>query len=230
MFLPSGAIGPCNLGETFQLDPNTGRGICACKTGHIRHVNDFNCYRPYTQGPCSPGHILVNTTTCIRQPCDRGHLYFPKHERCYRVGTRGPCEPGKLVSFDFETRPSIDGLSYNGLCRCKDINCDEDEDRVQCENNEISYENRCYKLYTQGPCAKGAWLVPKRHHKEEIWTESRRKWGMCDCMPGYTRSLKITDGKNSTECISPTVIIAEYLNKNFFSMQKEWNSTNPVQV
>lgn len=88
---------------------------------------------------------------------------------------------------------------------CKDV-------RNECENNMVKYENRCYKLYTQGPCTKGAWIIPKRHSKEEIWTEGVRKQGICDCMPYYT---KIVSGKNVTECASPTVTLADYLNKNY---------------
>lgn len=215
------------MGELFQLNPDTGKGTCTCRNGNIRYNPDQKCYRPFTQGPCNPGHIILNTTTCIEQPCARGHLYFPEEKRCYRVGTRGPCPPGKLVTFDFETRPSLDGLSYNGMCRCENSKCEDDSKVLKCENNFLFYESRCYRLYTQGPCAKGAWITPKRHGKQEIWTESKRKQGVCDCMPGYTKSVRSVSGKNVTECLSPTVILADYLNKNFFLMSTK-NATETL--
>lgn len=210
------------------MNPDTGRASCVCKPGHILHSADNKCYRPYTQGPCDPGHILVNRTSCIMQPCRRGHLYFPFEDRCYRVGTRGPCPEGQLVTFDFETRPSVDGLSYNGLCACVEPDC-EKLTNVRCESDALVYENRCYKLYTQGPCAKGAWIVPKRQGKEELWTESKNKKGVCDCMPGYAKSVRTYNGKNITECISPTVLIADFLNKNYFEQMQNLNTDEKLE-
>lgn len=229
----TGAIGPCNTGETFQLDPNTSKGSCICKNGYIRYAHNQKCYRPYTQGPCNYGEILLNETTCIILPCERGQLYFPDENQCYRIGTKGPCPDGQLVTFDFETRPSIDGLSYNGLCSCEksglsDSNgaCKSTASIVECEKNALLYENRCYRLYTQGPCAKGAWIVPKREGRdgEELWTESKRKQAICDCMPGYTKSVRIFNGRNVTECVSPTVLIADYLNRNYYEQMQSLNS------
>lgn len=136
------------------------------------------------------------------------------------MGTKGPCPDGQLVTFDFETRPSVDGLSYNGLCSCG-TECKVTA-AIECERNALVYENRCYKLYTQGPCAKGAWIVPKRQGREELWTESKKKQGICDCMPGYTKSVRTyNNNKNVTECVSPTVLLADYLNRNYYYEQMQ---------
>lgn len=135
------------------------------------------------------------------------------------MGTKGPCPDGQLVTFDFETRPSVDGLSYNGLCSCNS-EC-KAITTIECEKNALVYENRCYKLYTQGPCAKGAWIVPKRQGREELWTESKKKQGICDCMPGYTKSVRTYNNKNVTECVSPTVLLADYLNRNYYYEQMQ---------
>lgn len=116
----------------------------------------------------------------------------------------------------------MDGLSYNGLCSCEKSTSDskcKPTTAIECEKNALVYENRCYKLYTQGPCAKGAWIVPKREGREELWTESKKKQGICDCMPGYTKSVRVYNGRNVTECISPTVLTADYLNRNYYEMQ-----------
>lgn len=171
-----GTIGPCAPGESFQLDSSRQKGVCACKTGHIRYESNGHCYRPFTQGPCEHHHILVNQTTCIRQPCERNHLYFPAEGRCYRIGSRGPCAPHQVVTFDFETRPSVDGISYNGLCACQNeskANCtasavSESAERCDRETNTVMFREKCYKLYTQGPCARGAWIIPKRRDRKSV--------------------------------------------------------------
>lgn len=101
----------------------------------------------------------------------------------------------------------------NGQCK---------EERIICDrfNNMILFKNKCYKLYTQGPCVRGAWIVPKRQKKEELWdsNNNERKQAYCDCMPGYTRRTTVGNRRNTTECLSPTVILADYLNKNFVSV------------
>lgn len=190
-------------------------------------MNDGNCYRPYTQGPCPIGHMLSNTTSCLPIPCNKGDLYFPDKGQCYRIGTKGSCKNGQLVTFDFQTRPSLDGISYNGVCSCEKEsgNC---KDNNICDNSNgsgmILYKNKCYKLYTKGPCVRGAWLAPKRQKKEQIWTEERTKNGICECMPGYVKSVRRYNEKKITECISPTVILADYLNnRSVFSVIKENN-------
>lgn len=224
MFLLKGSTGPCSYGEEFQLDPSKKKGTCACKKGYIRYNTNRRCYRPYTQGPCPAGQMLMNDTTCDIQPCKRGELYFPEEDSCYRVGTKGPCRGGQVVTFDFETRPSLDGISYNGICRCvKSKPCEQsDSKKYSCtRHDQVLFKNKCYKLYTQGPCTKGAWLTPVRHRKEDIWTEEvDRRTGACDCMPGYTKTLRTIKERVVIECLSPSVILADYLNKNYFSFNE----------
>ncbi|KAK9710696.1 protein of unknown function (DUF4789), partial [Popillia japonica] len=216
----NGSTGPCLYGEEFQLDPTKKKGICACKKGFIRYNINSRCYRPYTQGPCPTGQMILNETTCDIQPCKRGELYFPKENSCYRVGTKGPCGSGQVVTFDFETRPSLDGISFNGLCGCvRSKPCEQETEKDSCtRHDQVLFNDKCYKLYTQGPCDKGAWLTPVRHRKEDIWTEEvDRRTGACDCMPGYTKTLRTVEEKVIVECLSPSVILADYLNKNYVS-------------
>lgn len=214
-----GSIGPCDIGEHFQLDATGNRGLCVCKKNNIRYKGDSKCYRPYTQGPCEAGDILVNATSCISNPCNKSHLFFPESQRCYRIGTRGPCGADRVVTFDFETRPSVDGISYNGVCGCeRDTGCfvkseNECGDR---EPDRVLFRKKCYKLYTQGPCSRGAWILPKRAKKvDEIWTEKKSRDGYCDCMPGYTKIIRTKNERLIAECLSPTVRLAEYLTRNF---------------
>ncbi|XP_031339326.1 uncharacterized protein LOC116167873 isoform X2 [Photinus pyralis] len=207
-----GTLGPCSIGEQFLLDQNIKTATCQCKKGHIRYENNLNCYRPYTQGPCPAGHILIDATSCIKQPCSKGYLYFPVNKSCYRIGNRGPCKKNHVISFDFHTRPSIDGISYNAVCRCKHTSnhiCEQTQ-QAACDrdHNTVIYNDQCFKLYSQTPCPTGAWLVAKRQSKE--W-ETKRNEGLCQCMPGYKQNA--VNGSD-VECAGPAIALAEFLNQN----------------
>lgn len=77
---------------------------------------DGQCYRLYTRGPCESKDILVANGTCIENPCPKGKLFFPEDESCHRVGVKGPCARGQLVLFEQSIRPSVEGISYRGIC------------------------------------------------------------------------------------------------------------------
>ncbi|KAK9873081.1 hypothetical protein WA026_020812 [Henosepilachna vigintioctopunctata] len=203
--------GPCEKGEVFAVAPNGKAAQCHCKQDYIRYLNNSSCYRPFTRGPCPTNHILVNTTTCLKQPCQRGYLYYSENRSCHRVGTRGPCQEGKIITFDFRTRPSVDGISYNGLCVCEIENCrGNTSDTENCAKGWIRYGEKCYKLYSQGPCPKGSWLVPQR--------ATLGKDAICECVPGYFKRI---NEKNEIECEAPIMFIAEYLNKSHRSLRKK---------
>lgn len=215
-----GTIGPCAKGEMFTILPKTSNGGCVCRPGNIRYKNNTSCHRPFTQGPCERDEILVNSTTCLPQPCDRGQLYFPSNGICYKIGVRGPCAKGKVLSFDFETRPSIDGISYNGVCMCEKKNCEVTGDIIECDRSKglIRYREKCYKLYSQGPCAKGAWLAPQREGKEFL-EDQDDKTAICECIPGNIRRVRMIGNSRLTECLPQTSVLAEYLNQNFTKAQ-----------
>ncbi|KAJ8984611.1 hypothetical protein NQ317_006073 [Molorchus minor] len=217
------SIGPCAQGQTYQLHSETRRASCHCRPHYIPYQNATACYRPYTRGPCPLNHILINTTTCIEQPCQRGHLYFPAEDRCFRIGSRGPCPKDLVVSFDFNTRPSVDGVSYNGVCTCRNKDCDvESAVTVRCDRSKglVRYSNECHKMYTQGPCPRGSWLVPGRQGKEELYTDSggEERQAACECIPGYLRTVRTSEDKSVTVCLSPTVALAEYSGRNVTSV------------
>ncbi|KAK4886078.1 hypothetical protein RN001_002349 [Aquatica leii] len=210
-----GTIGPCNAGEQFLLDYNKKSATCQCKKGHIRYEKDLNCYRPYTQGPCNHGYILINKTTCIEQPCKKGYLYFPINKSCYRIGSRGPCKKNHIVSFDFRTRPSIDGISYNGVCGCSQLGdnheCLERKETIcNSNNNMVLFNNQCFKIYSQSPCPSGAWLVIQRQSKASDFLPHE---GVCECMPGYKETILNNSEKEEIKCNGPTVALAEFLNR-----------------
>lgn len=227
-----GDIGPCLQGHHFIvintiINGEEIRAKCVCKPGHVLYKNGF-CYRLYTKGPCENGYMLINSTTCIPVPCTRGRLYFPQEKTCYKIGTRGPCPRGQIVLYDYNVRPSIDGISYNGVCGCinvqKDLEKCFEETNDNCESTPgmIEINKTCYKLYTQGPCTAGEWLVAQRMPKQSLWkNEELESKARCECRPGYKRitdTFKISELESNSllssgGCQPPTVSLAKFLNE-----------------
>lgn len=212
------------MGHIFQIDDNAGgkevKASCQCKEGYVVWKNGY-CYRMYTRGPCEDGEFLLNSTNCIKNPCGKGRLYFPEEKTCYRVGTQGPCNWQQVVVFDFTTRPSVEGISYNGVCGCTGIisNLDQQcsEDRTEesaCESSTgmVELNGQCYKLYSRGPCGPGQWL-----ERRKIVSRIDRRGAICQCRPGYTQ-YESDDG--IVGCYAPSVGIARYLNGKNYKMYK----------
>lgn len=210
------------MGHVFNVSEmglgKTSKATCQCKDGYAIWKDGY-CYRMYTRGPCKDGEFLLNSTSCIKNPCGKGRLYFPEEKTCYRVGTQGPCNWQQVVVFDFTTRPSIDGISYNGACGCKGIIKNLDQQCLveethhaasTCESTSgmIQMNGQCYKLYSRGPCGPGQWLEPRK-----ITTRIDRRGAHCQCRPNYTK-YESNDGVIG--CYAPSVGIARYLNgKNY---------------
>lgn len=204
------------------------RAKCVCKPGHALHENGF-CYRLYTRGPCEYGNMMINSTTCVPVPCKRRRLYFPQEKTCYKIGTKGPCPTGQIVLYDYNVRPSVDGISYNGVCGCTSAmrdsgKCFEDTDDT-CDSTPgmVVINKTCYKLYTQGPCTAGEWLVARRLPKPILWkNEEPEPRARCECRPGYkriTESLEASELESNSllspgGCQPPAVSLAKFLNEN----------------
>ncbi|XP_034949164.1 uncharacterized protein [Chelonus insularis] len=236
MCYPLGEIGPCLKGHHFvvtnkSMSENRIFATCTCKPDHILY-KDGLCYRKYTRGPCETGYMIINSTNCIPVPCKRRRLFFPQEKTCYKIGSKGPCPSGQIVLYDRNVRPSIDGVSYNGVCGCTETlklagKCSENTDfNDTCENTPGMFllNKTCYKLYTQGPCGLGEWLVPRRQSKtQEIFQDTNKSKIRCECRPGYrkiTRASELIDIEintltNFSQCQPPAVSLAEFLNKNF---------------
>ncbi|XP_053953273.1 uncharacterized protein LOC128860064 isoform X1 [Anastrepha ludens] len=236
--------GPCPPGHIFNLPDNFTAAItateipraqCQCKDGYVPW-HDGLCYRLYTRGPCGPNEFLINATSCIRNFCGKSRLYFPDQNTCYRIGSQGPCSLHQVVVFDFTARPSVDGISYNGICGCSGViwNLDQQcsnidnggtEEDNTCESTPgmVEINGNCYKLYTRGPCGPGQWLEPLKTHTTGLQTQrfldTKAK---CVCRPGYTLAEETKESDESelnlprariTRCNAPTVGLARYLNK-----------------
>lgn len=240
-----GGIGPCPPGHQFDLPENSNhtRAICKCKEGHILWSEDGACYRLYTRGPCPAGQFLINSTTCVAIPCRQGRLYFPEEETCYKIGTKGPCPQGQIVLFENAVRPSVDGVSYRGMCGCSgpidytaqdkchmSYEDSESNSEKQCDSKTgmVRWNETCYQLYTKGPCSTGQWLVPVREGKQwyEQFGRKKQPKAICECRPGYKPIKTIVRGDIKTgsaiyieQCQPPSVTIARFLNQNYFTHQ-----------
>nr|XP_012228873.1 PREDICTED: uncharacterized protein LOC105675942 [Linepithema humile] len=237
-----GGIGPCPQGHHFAVtttdDRSSQEGVvragCVCKPGHALYKNGL-CYRLHTRGPCESGYMLVNSSACVPVPCKRGRLYFPQEKTCYRIGMRGPCPSGQVVLYDYNARPSLDGVSYNGVCGCTSVMRDagecarDDGDDCGSAPGTVRIGKACYKLYTQGPCTAGEWLVAQRTPRNgRLWQSSEpRPKARCECRPGYKRiadsSKEALEELESNSLISPNgcqppaVGLARFLNDNIKS-------------
>ncbi|XP_017893028.1 uncharacterized protein LOC108632765 [Ceratina calcarata] len=222
-----GGIGPCPQGHHFVITntvttEDVPKARCVCKPGHVLYENGL-CYRLYTRGPCETGYMLANSS-CISVPCKRGRLYFPQEKTCYKIGTKGPCPSGQIVLYDYNVRPSIDGISYNGVCGCTNTlrnsgKCSDESDEG-CESTPgmVEINKTCYKLYTQGPCTSGEWLVAKRLPKQGLWkTQGSESRARCECRPGYKRiamtELESNNLLSPSGCQPPAVSLAKFLNE-----------------
>ncbi|XP_030747278.1 uncharacterized protein LOC115875873 isoform X2 [Sitophilus oryzae] len=241
-----GTVGPCSKGEIFTVLPQTNNGGCMCKPGNIRYLDNPFCHRPFTRGPCKASHILFNQTHCLPQPCEKGELYYPDEDSCFKIGSRGPCPAGRIISFDFDTRPSIDGVSYNGVCMCETKNCidenavnisDDKEQEIGKEeermtkksrNKDISEENvKCDSDRGQIRYKSGCFKIYSHDPCEEgAWlVPTKRKEdedfvGICECTPGHVKKEKIVENRLESECLSQTSILADYLKMNFTVSQR----------
>ena len=239
-FFVAGGIGPCPQGHHFVVsnEPRSldepVRAQCKCKPNYVPYEKDGFCYRVHTQGPCQQGEMFLNSTSCVPIPCKRGRLFFSRERTCYKIGTRGPCPSGQVVLYDYSARPSIDGITYNGVCGCTTAlkangKCLEASNN-QCEEKPgfVLINKICYALYQQGPCAEGEWLVPRRvargfgMWKEDLAIETEPR-AICECRPGYSKLNDYVDIETNNllgqgKCQPPTVILARFLNKNIKSV------------
>lgn len=201
---------------------------CMCKEGYVPWT-DGHCYRLYTRGPCAAHEFLINGTTCIRNFCGKNRLYFPTEDSCYRIGSQGPCSLHQVVVFDFTARPSLDGISYNGMCGCAGVitNLDQqcsgssnEQEKSICESTPgmVEMNGQCHKLYTRGPCGAGQWLEPLKAapapHNETTLHVGYASRAKCVCRPGYTPAAAdvATHLGTNNNCSAPSVSLARYLN------------------
>jgi hypothetical protein len=144
------------------------------------------------------------------------------------------------VLFEDAVRPSVDGISYRGMCGCSratdkstqsqcHMTYDESEvSEMECDSKGgmVKLNETCYLLYTKGPCSTDQWLVPVRQGKQLYEQGGRKKQlkAICECRPGYKltkttvgRDVKTGSAIYIEQCQSPSVMLARFLNQNYYT-------------
>lgn len=129
-----------------------------------------------------------------------------------------------MVLFDFDARPSVDGIAYNGVCGCAGaLSLDDPEgcmvskmadDSCMDSPGMVAIDGGCHMLYTKGPCGDGQWLVPQKN------SSTSEKEADCACKPGFTKypgDDSEKEGGLKDSCLPPTVSLARYLNVKYKS-------------
>ena len=127
--------GPCQMGELFYLDPETGRTSCQCQTSWVNHLFDGKCYEHHSVGPCPAGQYFTFNVTANKTECTCFTAFAPDPERgiCVEKLTQDKCPTGKLVTAD-----SVTGQSK----------CDGQSDTMK--QNYWPADGKCYQHLTQG--------------------------------------------------------------------------------
>ena len=130
--------GPCQFGELFYLDPETGATSCQCRPSWIQHFYpaDSKCYEHSSVGPCPDGMYFSFNETTQTTGCTCFTNYLPDAERdiCVEKLTQANCPLGQLAT--------PDPTSGDFKCDCQS---DMKEHFWQQDGN-------CYQHFTTGPC------------------------------------------------------------------------------
>lgn len=135
MILTTFIIGPCQFGELFYLDPETGRTSCQCQSSWITHLFDGKCYEHHSVGPCPAGQYFTFDPKANKTGCTCFTAFAPDKERgiCVEKFTQDKCPPGQLITAD-----PITGQSK----------CDCQPDTMK--QNYWPADGKCYQHFNQG--------------------------------------------------------------------------------
>jgi hypothetical protein len=139
--------------------------------------------------------------------------------------------------FENAARPSVDGVSYRGMCGCSSstdtFKChtphnESDVSEQDCDSKAgmVRWNGTCHLLYTKGPCSIGQWLVPVREGRQ--WYEQnglkKQLKAICECRPGYKpvqiiarRDIETGSDIHAEQCQPPSVALARFLNQNYYA-------------
>ena len=163
--------GPCQLGELFYLDSDTGKTSCECRRDWQPYYYpvDGKCYEHDTRASCPTGRYFTYNTATNKTECVCFSDFVARssapdsdqdggHEECVEKLTQSTCPLGQLV-----TRNEHDGSLK---CDC----------HASMEQNFWPYDGLCYEHFTQGPCHE-----PDHVFRLDLIT------GLPDCLPPIGR-------------------------------------------
>lgn len=127
--------GPCQFGELFYLDPETGRTSCQCKSSWLAHLFEGKCYEHHSVGPCPAGQYFNFDPVTKKTGCTCFTAFAPDVEKgiCVEKLTQDKCPLGQLITADAVTGQS---------------KCDCQADTMK--QNYWPADGKCYQHLTQG--------------------------------------------------------------------------------
>lgn len=232
--------GPCAAGNMYSVNTTaTGMAVgCVdvpCAAGKLYFPGGKGCHRVGTQGPCPPGQIVLFQDTV--KTSIEGVSYLGM---CGCANTQTPGQPhggpGTATGSFYASSPYVGG----GDDTCKPplpapaqpsarkrqpaavdgpaaVNRQQQQDPCGHRRGTVAWTDlTCKRLYMQGPCEPGEWVVPDRGKG----TRRGRGWkmGKCECRPGFTAVTALVPGDaNGTAvataaCQPPSVTLAKFLN------------------
>jgi len=154
-------------------------GRTGCPEGYILWPVDLTCHRPYYQGPCGPGEVLIDQ---LQGPsCSSlGDVQIPQQDDVWMIGNGINGVPNSIDSKDdlspvvqFEESWSLPG-GHHGYITQEEADC-LSRDQVWWPG-----DGQCYSLLEQGPCEVGHWLVLSQSQAGDKVVCKRR---ICPCDP-----------------------------------------------
>lgn len=132
---PPFSKGPCQFGELFYLDAETGRTSCQCQSTWFNHLFDGKCYEHHSVGPCPAGQYFTFDPVANKTGCTCFTAFAPDPQRgiCVEKLTQDNCPVGQLVTAD----------SVTGQLKC---DCNSET----MKQNYWPADGKCYQLLTQG--------------------------------------------------------------------------------
>lgn len=152
-------LGPCEFGQLFYLDPETGKTSCQCQQSWYNHLFDGKCYEHHSVGPCPAGQYFTFDSVANKTGCTCFTAFAPDLERgiCVEKMTQDNCPEGKLVTADTVT----------GQYKC---DCQPDT----MKQNYWPADGKCYQHFTQGTYwKKNLFQFKMRKYKEGFSTICR---------------------------------------------------------
>ena len=122
----------------------------------------------------------------------------------------------QVVVFDFTTRPSIDGISFNGVCGCAGIisnldqTCMEDDGQPKsaCDSapGMVEMNGECYKLYSRGLCGPGQVIINRINYLFSI------KFNLFIIFSGSSPKKFQSDRKQQSVCANQDTLLMIIMN------------------
>lgn len=165
-----------------------------CDAGFVVWASDDQCYRLYTQGPCSEDEVLV--TSPYGLSCARFEDEDENEDKEVEVKVDTPTEVTEVI-------PKSSGWSLGSILSSNDRwdlpvsdSSPLSDTELTCLGREQVFwpgDGQCYSLLSQGPCGHQEWLVLARS-SDSVGVECRHRPCPCDPAAPYLCEVELEDG------------------------------------